>query len=64
MRWWYTFEGHAPTPRLDPSTWTLRVGGPGVERALTLGYEELLRMPSVSIVRALECAGNGRVFFK
>jgi sulfane dehydrogenase subunit SoxC len=42
----------------------LRVEGPGVERALRLGYRELLRMPSVSIVRALECAGNGRVFFE
>src|SRR3712207_8562657 len=50
--------------RLDPSTWTLRVEGPGVERALALGYNELLQMSSVSVVRALECAGNGRVFFK
>ena len=60
----FFIRSHSPTPRMDPSTWALRVEGPGVERALTLGYEELLQMPSVSIVRALECAGNGRVFFK
>src|SRR3712207_1961106 len=60
----FFIRSHAPTLLLDPSTWTLRVEGPGVERALTLGYKELLRMPSVSIVRALECEGNGRVFFK
>ncbi len=60
----FFIRNHAPTPRIDPSTWALRVEGRGVERALTIGYEELLRMPSVSIVRALECAGNGRVFFK
>jgi sulfane dehydrogenase subunit SoxC len=60
----FFIRSHAPTPRLDPSTWTLRVEGPGVERALVLGYNELLQMSSVSVVRALECAGNGRVFFK
>jgi sulfane dehydrogenase subunit SoxC len=60
----FFIRSHAPTPRLDPSTWTLRVEGPGVERALALGYNELLQMSSVSVVRALECAGNGRVFFK
>jgi sulfane dehydrogenase subunit SoxC len=60
----FFIRNHAPTPLIDSSTWTLRVEGPGVERSLTLGYNELLRMPSVSIVRALECAGNGRVFFK
>jgi sulfane dehydrogenase subunit SoxC len=60
----FFIRNHAPTPLINPSTWNLRVEGPGVERALTLGYEEVLRMPSVTIVRALECAGNGRVFFK
>ncbi|HEX6711696.1 MAG TPA: sulfite oxidase [Rubrobacter sp.] len=56
-------RNHAPTPRIDPSTWRLRVEGPGVERALELTYDDLTRLPSVSIVRALECAGNGRIFF-
>jgi sulfane dehydrogenase subunit SoxC len=42
----------------------LRVEGPGVSRGLTLGYEDLLALPAVSVTRALECAGNGRAFFE
>jgi sulfane dehydrogenase subunit SoxC len=34
-----------------------------VERPFELGYDELLRLPGVTAVRALECAGNGRAFF-
>ena len=56
-------RNHAPTPRVDVAEWRLRVQGPGVERALELTYDDLTRLPSVSVVRALECAGNGRVFF-
>lgn len=56
-------RNHAPTPRIERSAWRLRVEGPGVERPLELGYEDLLRRPSVSVTRALECAGNGRAFF-
>jgi sulfane dehydrogenase subunit SoxC len=56
-------RNHAPTPRVDPATWWLRVEGPGVERTLELDYEDLTRLPEVSVVRALECAGNGRAFF-
>src|SRR3712207_7169933 len=47
----FFIRSHAPTLRLDPSTRALRVQGPGVERPLTLGYEDVLRKPSVSIVR-------------
>ncbi|WP_273844031.1 sulfite oxidase [Rubrobacter calidifluminis] len=56
-------RNHAPTPRIDPLGWTLVVEGPGVERTLRLGYGDLLRLPQTTIVRALECAGNARVFF-
>ena len=56
-------RNHAPTPTIDTAGWTLRVEGPGVERPLELSYEELSDMPQVSLVRALECAGNGRAFF-
>ncbi len=56
-------RNHAPTPRVDPSAWRLRVEGPGVERALELSYDDLGKLPSILVVRALECAGNGRVFF-
>ncbi len=56
-------RSHAPTPGIDSATWTLSVEGPGVEQPLELGYGDLSRMPGVSVVRALECAGNGRAFF-
>jgi sulfane dehydrogenase subunit SoxC len=57
-------RNHAPTPRIDPGFWTLRVEGPGVERSLRLAYDDLSSIQQVSIVRALECAGNGRAFFE
>lgn len=56
-------RSHAPTPQIDISSWRLRVDGSGVRRNLELSHGDLLRMPNVSVVRALECAGNGRVFF-
>jgi DMSO/TMAO reductase YedYZ molybdopterin-dependent catalytic subunit len=56
-------RSHAPTPRIDASSWRLLIDGPGVRRSLELSYDDLLRMENVSVVRALECAGNGRVFF-
>jgi len=57
-------RNHAPTPSIDAASWTLRVEGPGVERPLELTYDDLSNLPQVSIVRALECAGNGRAFFE
>lgn len=57
-------RNHAPTPIIDPAAWTLRVEGSGVERTLELGYDDLTRLPQVSMVQALECAGNGRAFFE
>jgi sulfane dehydrogenase subunit SoxC len=56
-------RNHAPTPLVEASSWGLRVEGPGVERPFTLSYAELLRMPSVTETRVLDCAGNGRKFF-
>jgi sulfane dehydrogenase subunit SoxC len=57
-------RNHAPTPSIDPGFWTLRVEGPGVERPLRLTYDDLSSIQQVSIVQALECAGNGRAFFE
>jgi sulfane dehydrogenase subunit SoxC len=47
-------------PRVDPKTWTLRVHGNGIERDITIRYDDLLKMPSRSIICTMECAGNGR----
>ncbi len=51
------------TPRVGVGDWRLRIEGPGVTRPLSLSYDEILSLPSVTVVRALECAGNGRAFF-
>jgi sulfane dehydrogenase subunit SoxC len=53
-----------PTPKVDLATWQLRVEGSGVERPRSFTYDEILSMPSVSVIRAIECAGNGRNFFE
>lgn len=58
-----------PTPRpeldrqVDPRFWRLKIHGDAVERELEIGYEDLLRMPSRSIVSIMQCAGNGRTLF-
>jgi DMSO/TMAO reductase YedYZ molybdopterin-dependent catalytic subunit len=51
-------------PRLDPATWRLQLGGSGLSRPRSFTYDEILGMPSVSVIRAIECAGNGRSFFQ
>lgn len=51
-------------PRLEPATWRLQVDGSGVSRPRSFSYDEILSMPSISVTRALECAGNGRNFFQ
>ena len=53
-----------PTPHIDPATYQLEVYGSGVANPRSFSYEELLAMPSISVIRAIECAGNGRSFYK
>jgi sulfane dehydrogenase subunit SoxC len=74
---WETIDGHeyltpterffvrsqGATPHVDPSTWRLRIEGPEVGRPFEVDLEALTRLPAVSYVRALECAGNGRRYF-
>ena len=59
----FYIRNHGPTPMIEVASWSLRIEGPGVSRSLRLSYEDLLALPAVSVTRALECAGNGRVFF-
>ena len=56
-------RNHTATPEIDSATWRLRVHGTGVRRELSLSYDDLLRLPSVTVTRAVECAGNGRSLF-
>ncbi|MGF1650869.1 MAG: molybdopterin-dependent oxidoreductase [Hyphomicrobiaceae bacterium] len=62
-------RNHYPTPLveqkpvLDPVNWKLKVHGASVERPIEIGYEDLLKMPSRTIVATMECHGNGRTLF-
>jgi DMSO/TMAO reductase YedYZ molybdopterin-dependent catalytic subunit len=62
-------RNHYPTPTadqrpvLDPANWRLRIHGPSVERPLELTYEQLLALPSKTIIATMECHGNARTLF-
>src|SRR5262245_18074456 len=59
----FFIRNHTRTPRVDVAAWRLKVDGPGVGRPLDLTYDELVWLPSVSVIRYVECAENGRSFF-
>jgi len=56
-------RNHSATPIIDPAQYELTIDGPGVENPLKLGYEDLLKMPSKTVTRFVECAGNGRALY-
>ncbi len=62
-------RNHYPTPLveakpvLDPRNWKMKVHGNAVERAIEIGYEDLLKMPSRTVIATMECHGNGRSLF-
>jgi DMSO/TMAO reductase YedYZ molybdopterin-dependent catalytic subunit len=55
---------HSRSARLDAASWRLRVEGSGVSSPREFTYNEILALPSVSVMRFVECAGNGRSFFE
>lgn len=56
-------RSHMPVPMgLEASTWTLSIDGE-VNQTVTVGLDELRKMPATTITTTLECAGNGRAFF-
>lgn len=57
-------RNHTRTPQVDVNSWRLRVEGSGVTRPLDLTYADVVGMPAVSVIRFVECAGNGRSFFE
>lgn len=65
----FCVRNHYPTPtvaqneNLSPQNWKLKIHGSSVERPVELSYEDLLRMPSKTIVATMECHGNGRTLF-
>ncbi|WP_263366961.1 sulfite oxidase [Edaphobacter bradus] len=52
-------RNHFQIPRLDQSSWRLKVGGL-VERPQSLSLRDLVKIPTQSSFVTLECAGNGR----
>lgn len=54
---------HVASVVVDAKTWKLSIEGDGVDKPYTLTYDELLKLPSQTITRYVECAGNGRAFF-
>ena len=62
-------RNHTSTPRIDRSTWRLRVFGDGLATArpesdaLSLSYADLRALPHTTVESVHECTGNGRSFF-
>jgi sulfane dehydrogenase subunit SoxC len=50
-------------PRVDPRFWKLRIHGDAIERPLTLDLNDILKLPSRTLITVMECAGNGRSLF-
>jgi sulfane dehydrogenase subunit SoxC len=62
-------RNHYPTPLveakpvLDPKQWRMKIHGNGLERSIEIGYDDLMKMPSRTIIATMECHGNGRTLF-
>jgi DMSO/TMAO reductase YedYZ molybdopterin-dependent catalytic subunit len=62
-------RNHYPTPtaaekpELAPENWKLRVHGASVSRPFELTYNDLIKMPSRTIIATMECHGNARTLF-
>ena len=59
-------RNHTCTPLIDARRWRLRIEGSGVQRPVNLSYHDIVDAPDcdpVTVVKAVECAGNGRSFF-
>lgn len=62
-------RNHYPTPLveakpvLDPKQWRMKIHGNGLERSIDIGYDDLVKMPSRTVIATMECHGNGRSLF-
>jgi len=59
----FFIRSHALIPTVKLSDWKLTLDG-FVDKPLSLSLDDLKQMPSVELVSVLECAGNGRAFYK
>ena len=55
-------RSHMTTPTIDAAAWRLAIDG-DVTGPAEISLDDLRRLPAVSVVATLECAGNGRAFF-
>jgi DMSO/TMAO reductase YedYZ molybdopterin-dependent catalytic subunit len=60
----FFIRNHAATPIVDIKAWKLSIEGDGVDKPFELTYDELLKLPSKTVTRYVECAGNGRSFYE
>jgi sulfane dehydrogenase subunit SoxC len=57
-------RNHYPTPLaeakpvLDPKQWRMKIHGNGLERSLDISYDDLVKMPSRTIIATMECHGS------
>lgn len=62
-------RNHYPTPLveakpvLDPKQWKMKIHGNALERSIEISYDDLLKMPSRTVIATMECHGNGRSLF-
>ena len=56
-------RSHLPVPQIDAAAWALKIGGE-VNSPITLSVDEIRKLPSNTQTVTLECAGNGRAFFR
>ena len=60
----FYLRSHSPTPSIDVESWRLTIDGTGLNTPVALRYADLEAMPQVTLTRTIECAGNGRRFYK
>ena len=56
-------RNNSSSVKVSVDDWSLVIEGDAVSQRLDLSYDDLLRLPSRSLVAYLECAGNHRVMF-
>ena len=54
-------RNHFPEPEIESASWQLSIEG-SVSTPIKLTYDELIKLPSKTMMCTLECAGNSRVF--
>lgn len=54
---------HDDPPAIVPAAWRLEIGGDAA-RPLSLSLADLGKRPQTTLAAALQCAGNGRAFFR